>query len=171
MIPFRCVAFRLVHAESAATRRLPMAACRRCARRHREVAGAQPLRQHRADRPLDAVGDVRARKRIAEHHRDRQDRRQGIGLVLPCDVGRRAMYRLVETFRFASSDAEGSMPIDPASIDASSDRMSPKILPVTITSNCLGCGRAASPRCRRTCATARRRDSPCHFRDDLAPTG
>ena len=30
------------------------------------------------------------------------------------------------------------MPIEPASIDASSDRMSPKMLPVTITSNCLG---------------------------------
>ena len=39
---------------------------------------------------------------------------------------------------FASSEAEGSMPIEPVSIDASSDRMSPNMLPVTITSNCLG---------------------------------
>ena len=39
---------------------------------------------------------------------------------------------------FASSDADGSMPIEPASIDASSDRMSPNMLPVTITSNCFG---------------------------------
>src|SRR5436190_166425 len=38
----------------------------------------------------------------------------------------------------SSSDAEGSMPIDPVSIEASSDRMSPKRLPVTITSNCFG---------------------------------
>ena len=30
------------------------------------------------------------------------------------------------------------MPIDPASIDASSDRMSPNMLPVTMTSNCFG---------------------------------
>ena len=38
----------------------------------------------------------------------------------------------------ASSDADGSMPIEPVSIDASSDRMSPNMLPVTITSNCFG---------------------------------
>ena len=30
------------------------------------------------------------------------------------------------------------MPIEPVNIEASSDRMSPKRLPVTITSNCLG---------------------------------
>ena len=30
------------------------------------------------------------------------------------------------------------MPIDPVSIEASSDRMSPNMLPVTITSNCFG---------------------------------
>ena len=30
------------------------------------------------------------------------------------------------------------MPIEPVSIDASSDRMSPNMLPVTITSNCFG---------------------------------
>ena len=35
-------------------------------------------------------------------------------------------------------DAEGSMPIDPVSIDASSERMSPNMFPVTMTSNCLG---------------------------------
>ena len=39
-------------------------------------------------------------------------------------------------------------------------RMSPNMLPVTMTSNCLGDAPAASPRCRRTCAKARRRDSP-----------
>jgi hypothetical protein len=35
---------------------------------------------------------------------------------------------------FVSSDADGSMPIEPASIDASSERMSPNRLPVTIVS-------------------------------------
>jgi hypothetical protein len=30
------------------------------------------------------------------------------------------------------------MPIEPVSIEASSERMSPNMLPVTITSNCLG---------------------------------
>ncbi|MNC85748.1 hypothetical protein D3C83_13600 [compost metagenome] len=38
----------------------------------------------------------------------------------------------------ALSDAEGSMPIEPVSIEASSDRMSPNMLPVTMTSNCFG---------------------------------
>ena len=38
----------------------------------------------------------------------------------------------------ASSAAEGSMPIEPVSIDASSERMSPNRFPVTMTSNCLG---------------------------------
>ncbi len=38
----------------------------------------------------------------------------------------------------ASSEALGSMPIEPVSIAASSLRMSPNRLPVTITSNCLG---------------------------------
>jgi hypothetical protein len=35
-------------------------------------------------------------------------------------------------------DAEGSMPRDPVSMDASSERMSPKMLPVTIVSKYLG---------------------------------
>ena len=35
----------------------------------------------------------------------------------------------------ALSEAEGSMPIEPVSIDAASERMSPNMLPVTITSN------------------------------------
>ena len=34
--------------------------------------------------------------------------------------------------------AEGSMPMDPVSMDAASDRMSPKMLPVTMVSNCVG---------------------------------
>ena len=38
----------------------------------------------------------------------------------------------------ASSEAEGSMPIEPVSIAASSERMSPNMLPVTMTSNVFG---------------------------------
>ena len=38
----------------------------------------------------------------------------------------------------APSEAEGSMPSEPVSIEASSDRMSPNRLSVTITSNWLG---------------------------------
>ena len=35
-------------------------------------------------------------------------------------------------------EAEGSIPIDPVSMAAASDRMSPNTLPVTMTSNCVG---------------------------------
>jgi hypothetical protein len=38
----------------------------------------------------------------------------------------------------ASSDADGSMPMEPVSIAAQSDRMSPNMLVVTMTSNCFG---------------------------------
>ena len=36
------------------------------------------------------------------------------------------------------NDAEGSIPIEPVIIEASSDKISPNIFEVTITSNCLG---------------------------------
>jgi len=48
------------------------------------------------------------------------------------------MDRLVQPLLFAFSEADGNMPIEPVSIDASSERMSPNMLPVRITSNCLG---------------------------------
>ena len=35
-------------------------------------------------------------------------------------------------------EAEGSMPSDPVMTEASSERMSPKMLPVRMTSNCEG---------------------------------
>ena len=43
--------------------------------------------------------------------------------VVPCSVLR------------SPSEAEGSMPREPASTEASSERMSPNMLPVTMTSN------------------------------------
>ena len=62
----------------------------------------------------------------------------------------------------ALSEADGSMPIDPVSIDASSDRMSPNMLPVTITSNCFGlrtsCIAALST---YMCSSSMSRYSPC----------
>ena len=39
---------------------------------------------------------------------------------------------------FFPNDADGSIPIDPVTILASSDNISPNIFEVTITSNCLG---------------------------------
>ena len=49
----------------------------------------------------------------------------------PCDGSYRPLL-------LASSEADGSMPIEPVSIAAASDRMSPNMLPVTITSNFFG---------------------------------
>ncbi len=41
-------------------------------------------------------------------------------------------------FAFASRDADGNMPIEPVNIAAASDKISPNIFFVTITSNCFG---------------------------------
>ena len=40
---------------------------------------------------------------------------------------------------FSSSEAEGSMPMEPVSMEASSERMSPKMLPVAMTVELFGC--------------------------------
>ena len=54
------------------------------------------------------------------------------------------MHRLVQRVAAvhgrvgAPSEADGSIPREPVSIAAQSDRMSPKRLSVTITSNCFG---------------------------------
>jgi len=52
------------------------------------------------------------------------------------------------------SDADGSMPIEPARIAASSDKISPKVFSVTIVSNCVGrCTRAIAQLSTRTCSS------------------
>ena len=70
----------------------------------------------------------------------------------------------------APSDADGSMPIEPVSIAAASDRMSPNMLPVTITSNCFGarisCIAAAST---NRCVSSTSGYSLADARDDVAP--
>ena len=54
-----------------------------------------------------------------------------------CPAPSRAPARTVRV-RQTPSDADGSMPSEPVSIAATSDRMSPNMLPVTMTSNCFG---------------------------------
>ena len=75
-------------------------------------------------------------ERMAQQHRGAQDRaRRGWRCRLPGDVGRGAVDRLVQAAaRRRPSEAEGSMPSEPASIEASSVRMSPNMFSVTITS-------------------------------------
>ena len=65
--------------------------------RQRDVAGAQAVGQHLADRPFDALADLRVAEGVAKHHRHRQDRRKRIGLVLSGDVRGGTVDRLVES--------------------------------------------------------------------------
>ena len=56
--------------------------------------------------------------------------------ALPCTGSYSALRR--PNLSTGPSEADGSMPSEPEAIAAQSDRMSPKMLPVTITSNCAG---------------------------------
>ncbi len=56
--------------------------------------------------------------------------------ALPCTGSYRARRRPVSSS--GPSEAEGSMPSEPVSMAAQSDRMSPNRLSVTMTSNCFG---------------------------------
>ena len=58
------------------------------------------------------------------------------------------------TVRRSPSDAEGSMPSDPASTEASSERMSPNMFSVTMTSNDAGFVMSDIARSRRGDARA-----------------
>ncbi|MNG27466.1 hypothetical protein D3C84_1125900 [compost metagenome] len=62
------------------------------------------------------------------------------GLAMPCPAmsGAEPWHGSYMPLLLASRDAEGSMPMEPVSMEASSDRMSPNMLSVTITSNCFG---------------------------------
>mmetsp|Transcript_6771 Transcript_6771/g.28513 ORF Transcript_6771/g.28513 Transcript_6771/m.28513 type:complete len:200 (+) Transcript_6771:1962-2561(+) len=62
----------------------------------------------------------------------------GLAMPLPAISGALPWDGSYKPLLLASSEADGSMPIEPVSIAASSDRMSPNILPVTTTSNFLG---------------------------------
>src|SRR4030095_698914 len=72
------------------------------------------------------------------------ERIAAIGVAMPCPAMSRAVpCPGAERPTVPPSDAEGSMPIEPARIAASSDKISPKVFSVTIVSNCVGrCTRA-----------------------------
>ena len=127
----------------------------------RDVAGAQTQLQHAADGALDPVRDVGARERVAEHHRERQDRRQRIRLVLPRDVRRGPVDRLVEAL-LPRVERRGGQHAD-------RPREHRRLVGQDVAEDVAGddhvellrvASRAASPRCRRTCATARRPGTP-----------
>ena len=143
----------------------------------REVGRAVPRRDHAGDGAPRSRPPPRAQaERVAAEHRRREDRRERIRPVLSGDVGRRAVDRLVEAAAALpgtgapASDADGSMPIEPASIDASSVRMSPKRFSVAITSKSRGrrmrCIAIAST---STSSYATSGYSRAHLVRDLAP--
>ena len=72
-----------------------------------------------------------------EHHRGGQDHRGRIGLALPHDVGRGAVAGLEHRVLVADS-ADGAMPRPPINPAAKSDRMSPNMFSITITSKSQG---------------------------------
>jgi hypothetical protein len=59
----------------------------------------------------------------------------GLAMPLPAMSGALPWLGSYRPWLLAFRLAEGSMPMEPVSMEASSDRMSPNILPVTTTSN------------------------------------
>ncbi len=75
----------------------------------------------------------------AQHHGRTQDGGQRVGHALAGDVGGRSRgWARTGPGCLPFRLAEGSMPMEPVSMEASSHRMSPNMLPVTTTSNALG---------------------------------
>jgi hypothetical protein len=65
----------------------------------REIDRAQAIRQHAVHRGHHVGGLPAEARGMAEQHGDAQDRADGIGGIAPSQVGRRAVYRLVECDR------------------------------------------------------------------------
>ena len=62
----------------------------------------------------------------------------GLAMPLPAISGAEPCEGSYKPLLLASNEAEGNIPIEPVSMAAASERMSPNILPVTMTSNFFG---------------------------------
>src|SRR5690606_33057536 len=60
-----------------------------------DVAGPQPVVEHRGDGRLEPVGQLYPAEGIAQRHRKARQHGDGIGEPLAGDVGSRAVHRLV----------------------------------------------------------------------------
>src|SRR5215831_13332079 len=108
------------------------------------VPRAMSLLEDAQGRCVDPIRVLAHVERVAQEHPRGEDGRDGIGHTLPCNVGRGAMHGL----------AEGSMPMEPARMAASSERMSPKVFSVTMVSKCVGlCTRAMAQLSTSTCSS------------------
>ena len=110
-----------------------------------DVPGAQALVEHGGDRRLERGRPRRpCRRNSAGTWRRRRSWRSGWRCPgRQCRAPSRAPARRApcacrSCASGAPSEAEGSMPIEPVSMAAMSDSMSPNRLSVTMTSNCLG---------------------------------
>lgn len=86
---------------------------------------------------FDGVGFLAHVETKAQHHGPGKNGGKGVGLVLARNVRRRAVDGLEQAGAGSPMEAEGNIPSEQVT-DASSDRMSPKILPVRITSKLRG---------------------------------
>jgi hypothetical protein len=154
---------------------------------------ARAAHERRRDGRLERARFGLEPQRIAQQHRGAQDRRVGIGDAAAGDIGRRAVDRLEQpAARLGAQRGRGQHAERPASIEASSVRMSPNMFSVTITSKSRGlrircmaapnrpaCARSA-PREIPPAAAARRRRAigarsrarwPCRPRSTAACAG
>ena len=127
---------------------------------------------------LEPVRRLAEAEGIAQRHRrtSRSSRSDWRGPCRRCRAPSRAPARRApcacrSAGSSAPSEAEGSMPSEPVSIAATSDRMSPNRLSVTITSNCLGWRTSCMAQLSAsTCSSSTSANSALWTRgDDLLP--
>ena len=102
-----------------------------------KVGRAPPFVENLVDRAIDLVGQLRHRQRASQHLGRRGDGAERVRDAAPGDVGRRTVDRFVEAGPLPML-ALGSRPMEPASTEASSLKMSPNMLPVSTTSKLRG---------------------------------
>ena len=113
--------------------RSAITACRRrrIRRPHPGLQGGGHRALHRRSLDLEA-------ERVAQQQGHAEDGAQGLAMPLPAMSGAVPWMGSYRPRVPSPSEAEGSRPIDPASIDASSVKMSPNMFSVTITSKSAG---------------------------------
>ena len=158
---------RLLHVSSSST-----AASRfggRC--RAAQVGGPQTGLQGPIDGRFYPRRVVLPGESVPQHQRGREEHRERVGDPLAGDVGRRAVDGLEQAGPVAAEAALGSSPIEPVSIAASSERMSPNMFSVRITSKWRGAAMSCiAALSTSTCSSSTLGNSSAvHAHDDLAP--
>ena len=129
-----CLGCAIAATTASPISRVPTGACprtqmSRCAGRRRAPRAPRVSMRSAASGLLEGV---------AEHHRGGEDCRDGIGDALARDVGRGAVARLVQALVVGVQRGRGQHAERAGEHAASSERMSPNMFPVTMTSNFFG---------------------------------